>query len=93
MTRSPPRVTTNRHTILKFMPAQLISTDQVALLYRPPELCLFYHGQVHFRPAVPDPWWLPKRRQLVYRPIRTLSDADFEGQGPQPGSNPDTWPI
>jgi len=100
MTRSPPRVTTNWHTcssqkttFLKLMLTQLISAGQVVLLYHSSELYLPYHGQVHFQPAVPGPWGLPTCRQAVYCPIWTLFDADFEGQGPQPGSNPDTWPI
>jgi len=75
------------------MLARLISAGQVVLVYYSGNIYLFYRGQVYSRPMASGLEGLPEHCGMVYCPIWALVDADYEGQGPQAGSSPGTWPV
>jgi len=100
MTGSTRYLTAHLHTcslgktlFLTFMLVKLISAGQVVLLYNPPEVYLFYHGQVYSRLAKDGFESLPKHRRMTYCPIWALIDGDYGSQGLPIGLSPVTWPV
>src|ERR1700733_12149152 len=77
-----------------FMLAQLISAQQVVILFTSPQVYLFYQGQVYLRPATSNVDYLPCHTDADEPwPIWTLIEVDYDEGGPPIEHNLDLWPI
>jgi hypothetical protein len=74
------------------MLVQLISADQVVLLYDTSETYLFYSGEVYEQPRQSGFKNLPENHRPHF-PVWALIDMDFGDRGPPITSSSDIWPV